>query len=445
MTAPPPPEAPPAPPGPTRADERGHDRFAENILHFGRVLRRAGLPVGSGRILEAMRAVEVAGIRSRHDFYWTLHAVFVSRREHREIFDQAFHVFWRNPKILEQVMGMLLPRVDGAGAEDEKKKDISRRLAEALYPNRGESEGSEREDEAPDEDEVEVDARFTYSARERLQQMDFESMSAEELAIAKAAIANLRLPIMEVPTRRFRPHPRGERVDMRATLRGSLRSGGGSIPLRRKRRLTRHPPLVVLCDISGSMSQYSRMFLHFLHALTNDRDRVHTFLFGTRLTNVTRYLRNRDVDAALGQIGTNVEDWSGGTRIGHALEEFNRLWSRRVLGQGAVVLLITDGLDRDAAIGLEEQADRLHRSCRRLIWLNPLLRWDGFEPKSAGVRTLLPHVDEFRPVHNLDSLTDLAAALSRPHLTQAADRRWDPGRFGPVQPVPAAAGGGGAR
>ncbi|MFC3226024.1 VWA domain-containing protein [Marinibaculum pumilum] len=417
----------PTPPA-AAGEDGGHDRFAENIMHFGRVLRRAGLPVGTGRILDAIRAVEVAGIASRHDFYWTLHAVFVSRREHREIFDQAFHVFWRNPKILERMMGMLLPRTEG-GADDpeQQKRDISRRLAEALYPDKGPQEQEGGDDE---EEELEIDASFTWSARERLQTMDFESMSTEELALARGAIARLRLPIMEVATRRYRSDPRGARVDMRGTLRGSLRSGGGSIPLKRKRRLTRHPPLVVLCDISGSMSQYSRMFLHFLHALTNDRDRVHTFLFGTRLTNVTRYLRNKDVDAALGQIGSNVEDWSGGTRIGHTLEEFNRLWSRRVLSQGAVVLFISDGLDRDAAEGLEEQIDRLHRSCRRLIWLNPLLRWDGFEPRSAGIRSLLPHVDEFRPLHNLNSLGELADALSRPQPSPGAARGgWDPGRF----------------
>ncbi|MEQ8344813.1 MAG: VWA domain-containing protein [Sneathiellaceae bacterium] len=426
---------PPAPPdsgtaAAAPAAGEGHDRFAENILHFGRVLRRAGLPVGTGRILDAIRAVEVAGIQSRHDFYWTLHAVFVSRREHREIFDQAFHVFWRNPKILERMMGMLLPRTEGEASDPEqRKREVARRLAEALYPNRGEDDRTAEQDA---EDELEIDASFTYSARERLQEMDFESMSGEELAQAKQAIARLRLPIMEVPTRRFRLDPNGPRIDMRATLRGSLRSGGGSIPLKRKRRLTRHPPLVVLCDISGSMSQYSRMFLHFLHALTNDRDRVHTFLFGTRLTNVTRYLRNKDVDAALGQIGSNVADWSGGTRIGHTLEEFNRLWSRRVLSQGAVVLFISDGLDRDAAVGLEEQIDRLHRSCRRLIWLNPLLRWDGFEPRSAGIRSLLPHVDEFRPMHNLDSLTDLAGALSRQQPPPGPGGGWQPGRFGAV-------------
>jgi len=228
--------------------------------------------------------------------------------------------------------------------------------------------------------------------------------------------------VLDRPTRRFAPDPRGARADMRATLRAALRSGG-IVELRRKSRRMRPPPLVVLCDISGSMSRYSRMFLHFMHAITNDRDRVFTFVFGTRLTNITRYLRFKDVDLALDKVAEAVADWSGGTRIGHCLVDFNLYWSRRVLGQGAVVILITDGLDRDVGVGLAHEMDRLHRSCRRLIWLNPLLRYEGFEPKSLGMRAMLPHVDEFRPVHNLDSLENLVTVLSAPaprRLTAAA-------------------------
>ncbi|MBT5415443.1 MAG: VWA domain-containing protein, partial [Rhodospirillaceae bacterium] len=208
-------------------------------------------------------------------------------------------------------------------------------------------------------------------------------------------------------------HPSASRIDMRASLRASLRSGGAEIPLHRRRPRRRRPPLVILCDISGSMSRYSRMMIHFLHAVTNDRDRVHTFVFGTRLTSITRHLRLRDVDEALEKVGGSVQDWDGGTRIGHCLHEFNAVWSRRVLGQGAVVLLITDGLDRDAGEGLEGEIERLHKSCRRLIWLNPLLRYDEFQPKSLGMRAILPHVDDFRSIHNLESLEHLAAALGR--------------------------------
>ena len=209
-------------------------------------------------------------------------------------------------------------------------------------------------------------------------------MSAEELAEARREIGRLRLPLMDVPTRRFNPQTRGRRIDLRRTLRRSLRGGGAGIDLARKEPQRRHPPIVVLCDISGSMSRYSRMLLLFMHALTSDRDRVHSFLFGTRLTNVTRYLRARDIDQALERVGEVVRDWAGGTRIGACLGEFNRHWSRRVLGQGAVVLLISDGLDRDAAAGLAAEMERLHKSCRRLIWLNPLLRFEGFAPISTG-------------------------------------------------------------
>ena len=392
----------------TPGDERPRGRLAANVMHFARVLRAAGLPVGPGKVLDALRALETVGLRNRRDFYWTLHAVFVNRQDQREIFDQAFHVFWRKPDLLEKVMQLLMPQVEGAGpagAEDE----MNRRVAEALAPEKQPGVG-----EAPDEgeaEEIELDASLSFSEREILQAKDFEQMSAEELARAKGAIARMRLPIQDVPTRRFRQDPTGWRVDMRKTLRGSLRGGGAVIDLKRKRRIRRHPPLVVLCDISGSMERYSRMLLHFMHAVTTDRDRVHSFLFGTRLTNVTRQLRHRDIDIALRKVGELVQDWSGGTRIGTCLREFNHDWSRRVLGQGAVVLFITDGLDRDAAHGLDDEMERLHKSCRRLIWLNPLLRYEGYEPVASGASTIIRHVDDVRTIHNLESLGQLTEAL----------------------------------
>jgi uncharacterized protein with von Willebrand factor type A (vWA) domain len=381
-------------------------RLADNIMFFVRTLRAAGLPVGPGQAIEAIRAAPTVGIASRDDFYWALHAVLVTRRDQRELFDQAFHLFWRNPKLLERMMAMLLPTLE---REDQlEQQEISRRLAEALRADRPEAERLQEPEE-----EIEIDSVMTWSDRELLQKMDFEKMSLEEVAAAKALIARMRLPIRDVPTRRFRANPLGRRVDMRATLRAALRSGGG-IPLHWRSRRRRRPPLVVLCDISGSMSRYSRLVLHFMHAITNDRDRVHTFLFGTRLSNVTRYLRFRDIDLALDKVSEQVEDWSGGTRIGSSLAEFNRHWSRRVLGQGAVVILITDGLDREGGPTLTREMERLHKSCRRLIWLNPLLRYAGYEPRSLGARAILPHVDEFRPVHNLESMADLTRVLSRP-------------------------------
>ena len=370
----------------------GESRFAANIMHFARVLRAAGLPVGPGKVLDAIRAVEAVGIGSRTDFYWTLHAVFVNRRDQRELFDQAFHIFWRKPDLLEKMMQLLLPQFEAG--EPAAGEELARRLAEALGPEKRPGQDEAEEDAEPP---VELDATLSFSAREVLQHKDFEQMSAAEVEQAKALIRKLQLPIKPVPTRRFKPDPSGWRVDLRRTLRQSLRGGGAMIDLAKKRRRRRHPPLVILSDISGSMERYSRMLLHFMHAVTNDRDRVASFVFGTRLTNVTRQLRARDVDQALARVGDLVEDWSGGTRIGHCLHEFNRIWSRRVLGQGAILLLITDGLDRDAGEGLELEMERLHKSCRRLIWLNPLLRFDGYAPIATGARAIIRHVDDFRP------------------------------------------------
>jgi len=389
--------------------EKSGGKLVDNIMFFARALRVAGLPIGPGKVIDAIRAVEIAGITRREDFYWTLHSVFVNRRDQREMFDQAFHIFWRNPDILKKMMSLMLPSMGAGGGEFEAPAP-SQRLRDALF--QGNDDERERD---MNPGEIELDSQGSASAVEVLQTMDFETMSSEELANARQAIARMRLPIMDVPTRRFKPDMRGRRVDMRATLRAGLRSGGAVIPLKYRKRARRHPPLVILCDISGSMSRYSRMLLHFVHAVTNDRDRVHTFVFGTRLTNITRYLKQKDVDVAVEKVAETVEDWSGGTRIGVTLKEFNAVWSRRVLGQGAVVLFISDGLDRDGGVDLDAEMERLHKSCRRLIWLNPLLRFDGFEPKSKGIKAILPHVDDFRTVHNLNSLADLADVLGREH------------------------------
>src|SRR5579884_3739360 len=256
-----------------------HDgRLLANLMHFARTLRAAGLPVGPGKVIDAVAAVETVGLANRSDFYWTLHAVFVNRPDQRLIFDQAFHVFWRNPDLLRKMMGLVLPELR-IEMEPDKANEMARRLAEALHP-----QGADNAPE-PQETEIELDAAMTFSDREQFRGMDFEKMSLEELARAKAAIARLRLPVHDIPTRRFATDPRGARADLRATLRAALRSGG-LVEIKRKSPRRRAPPLVILCDISGSMSRYSRVFLHFMHSITNDRDRVFTFVFGTRLTNI---------------------------------------------------------------------------------------------------------------------------------------------------------------
>jgi uncharacterized protein with von Willebrand factor type A (vWA) domain len=280
---------------------------------------------------------------------------------------------------------------------------VSRRLAEAWRQPLAMGK-------APPE-KIEFDAALTFSPDEVLRTRDFDQMSADEFARAKKIVARMATALRPIRTRRFTPDPHGEQIDLARTARESRKTFGDLAPLQFRSRVLQPPPLVVLCDISGSMGRYSEVMLHFLHALLDARARVHTFLFATRLTNVTRVLRRRDPDEALARCGHEVTDWAGGTRLRTCLHEFNRNWSRRVLGHGAIVLLVTDGLDRDNEPGLAAEADRLHRSCRRLIWLNPLLRWEGFQPRAQGVKALLPHVDEHRPVHNLDSLEALGRAL----------------------------------
>jgi hypothetical protein len=389
--------------------------LALNLMHFARMLRRAGLPVGPGQVLDAQAALTHLDLTAKADVRAALRAIMATRREQHEVFDAAFAMFWRNPdrNIAESVMAAL----DGARkpAEPQKPKAGSRRAAEAMAPRE-----KKEPPKPPPEEQRPFEAAMIVSAEERLRKMDFEAMSEEEVRAARAAIARLKLPFDEIPTRRFRPDPLGPRADLRETLRRSLREGGDLVEIARRRRRTRMPPLVALADISGSMARYAAVLLAFLHAVANDRARVHVFLFGTRLTNVTRALRHRDAEVAFQMVANLVPDWSGGTRIGETLHRFNRDWSRRVLGQGATVLLITDGLDREGGVGLAEEAERLRKSCRRLVWLNPLLRWDGFEPKAAGIRAILPHVDDFRPVHNIDSLNALVHALSGP----APQRMW---------------------
>jgi uncharacterized protein with von Willebrand factor type A (vWA) domain len=389
----------------------GPGKLAANILHFARLLRRAGLPIGPAEMLAAENAVALVDIGRRAEVRTALRTTMVHRHEHEDLFDQAFAQFWRDPTLARTAVAMAL--LDAAKAE--RAPPGARRIAEALATQR-----EQRPAQEPPKQQV--DAVLTVSDRERLQQMDFEAMSAAEIAEAKREIAKLVLPLGLRPTRRRQPHPSGVHVDLRATIRQSPRQGGEILVLETARRVQRPPPLVVLCDISGSMARYSQILLHFLHAVANDRERVATFLFGTRLTNITRQLRHRDPEVAFQLIAHTVPDWSGGTRIGEALATFNRHWARRVLAQGAVVLLVTDGLDRDGALGLADNMERLHKSCRRLIWLNPLLRWDGFEPKSQGIRAMLPHVDEFRPVHNLASLRALVQTLSRPALSRPMDQ-----------------------
>lgn len=394
-----------------------HPRLVQNITYFARALRTAGLPIGPGRVIDAIRAVQEAGFTARADFFWALHACFVSRPEEHAVFAQLFRLYWRDPQYLEQMTSLLSPMVRGV-QQERAAQAAERRAAEALL------DGHDRDlpvpEHADDEVEIEIDAARTMSSQERLRTLDFEQMSTAEMAAAKRMLARLRLPVPPILSRRTQRLP-GRLPDWPGTMRAAMRRGGEVTDFATKRRRLRYPNLVVICDISGSMSQYSRAILHFLHAVANSEGQgwaqVQAFTFGTRLTNITRHLRTRDVDAALSAAGAEAQDWEGGTRIAACLHDFNRDWSRRVMGQGAVVLLVTDGLDRDSDADLGHEMERLRLASRQLIWLNPLLRWDGFAPKARGIMQMLPRCSSLHAGHNIASLEGLAAALSRPDDT----------------------------
>lgn len=384
--------------------------LAGNVVRFVRVLRHAGLPVGPDKVLDALRALQAVGLERRDDFYFALNAVLVNRHEHQVIFDQAFQLFWRDPDHAAQTLQSLLEQLGGGLRKpDTAGQAVSPRLAHALWP--GAARPPAANEALPPE--LTLDASLTLSGRELLQERDFAAMTPEELEQATRLVAGMRMRLPQIATRRSRPRAHGGRIDLRNTMRQMMKSGEDLIELRHRASRLRPPTLVILCDISGSMDSYTRMLLHFIHAVTNDRSRVHSFLFGTRLSNITRALRDRDVDVALARVSRQVQDWAGGTRIGACLHEFNQRWARRLLGQGAVVLLISDGLDSDAADELAQEMARLKRFCRSLVWLNPLLRYEHFEARPAGIRAMLPHVDRFLPVHNLESLAQLGSLLSQ--------------------------------
>lgn len=374
--------------------------LADHIIAFARALRAAGLPVGPGAVIDALEALRLIAIEHRDDVFSALQAVFVTRHEHAAVFKQVFDLYFRSDDDLLYLPG----GGHGAIPRTEKPDAASRRAREAL--------GTEEKETSLQRDRTQS-MKMSVSSAEVLQTKDFAQMSADEVVEALHLVKDMVLPLNEIATRRWMPAAHGSRLDLRRTLRESLRSGGEIANLKYLGPRVKPPPVVALLDISGSMNDYTRLFLHFLHAVTDARKRVSTFLFGTRLTNVTRALKARDPDDALAAVSAAVPDWSGGTRIAQSLHVFNTKWSRRVLGQGAIVLLISDGLERETDGQLAFEMDRLHRSCRRLIWLNPLLRYQAFEPRAQGIKIMLPHVDEFRPVHNLKSMGDLVRALSK--------------------------------
>lgn len=381
--------------------DRNQGKLAHNILLFARTLRSAGLAIGTSQVIEALIAVVRAGIERRDDLYWALCAILVKQPAQMPIFNQAFHLYFRNPRLLERMMALLLPAIEDGKAGENRERAI-RRLLDTFSP---ETAGT------AEKIEIELDQSGSSSDRERLRNKDFEQMSLDEQRQARAMLVRDLQPLKPRSTRRFRADTHGDRYDLRRSMRLMLRGNGHFIPLARKQRSKRSPDLVLICDISGSMSSYSRMFLHFAHTLTQLDAVVHSFVFGTRLTNISHWLGTKDVDESLQQVASDVRDWDGGTRIAACLRAFNVDWTRRVLARESVVILLSDGLERDAESDLEFQMKRLSRSCRQLIWLNPMLRYQQFEPKAIGITKMLPHVDRFVPAHNVRSLTSMWQAL----------------------------------
>jgi uncharacterized protein len=379
-------------------------QLAENIVHFARLLRGAGLQIGADRVLAAIAAVEAVGLDRRTDVHAALSAAILDRHEQQDDFDALFDAFWRDPGPLDPSIAVARP---ATSVGRKPRPPQTGRVDMALAPPTTDRDREEAKDVT----------RLRFSDRERLQRADFGTMSAVDHEWARNLAERVPPPVAPVLRRRHERAARG-RIDLRRTLQAMARQPHTLTPVY-TRPVRELPAIVVLLDVSGSMEPYARVFLHYVHGLMRRGIKVQIFTFGTRLTPITRCLRHRDADLALKGVAEQVPDWNSGTRIASSLDDFSRHWARRVLGGNAAVLLVTDGLDRDAHGALGEAAARLKRSSHQLVWLNPLLRFDGFEPRAAGLRALLPHVDRFLPVHNLASLLDLGRALHEPAVRPA--------------------------
>ncbi|TKC89291.1 VWA domain-containing protein [Trinickia terrae] len=383
--------------------------LARNVVHFVRLLRGAGLPMSPAHAVDALAALRLTGIERRDDVRAALAALVVTAPDEREVFDAAFDLFWRDPDWEGKLRTLLLPKVKSGMPPPVRNN----RLADALAARRDQQRQEQRPERAPRE----LVARVTFSSEEHLRHRDFDTLTADEWRALRHLIRGQRVSLATEPTRRLKAASHGTHADLRASARHAVRAGGDWTVWKYRAAVRRKPPLVLLLDISGSMSSYSRAVLYFCHALLQSRERLQVFLFGTRLTNATRALRERDPDVAIAALAEQVVDWSGGTRIGAALAEFNRRWARRVLSGRATVLLVTDGLDHEAIDVLDAEMARLARFAHRLVWLNPLLRFAEFSPRARGVQAILPHVDAHRPVHNLESLAAFGRDFA--HLTRA--------------------------
>ncbi|MGZ9235426.1 MAG: vWA domain-containing protein [Anaerolineales bacterium] len=376
-------------------------QFLHNLLLFGRVLRKLGLDINPGRMVDLVSALGYIEIGRKSDFYYAARTLLVHEREDLPLFDEAFELFWRKPA-----------ESWDAGAWQAFTRPRRKPGPIITPPPLASAPPADDSASTSSQELTVIEVTRTYSDRELLRHKNFAEMNVEESEAVKRMMANLLWKVSERRTRRKRPG-KGHLIDLRRTLRHSLRSEGEILQWSYREPKLKPRPLVVIADISGSMERYTRLLLHFIYGMKAALSQpVEAFVFSTRLTRITRPLQIRDLDLALKNVGELVHDWAGGTRIGESLKTFNFEWGRRVLGRGAVVLIISDGWDRGDVELLKREMSRLKRNCHRLIWLNPLLGAPDYEPLTRGIQAALPHINDFLPVHNLASLEDLANRLA---------------------------------
>jgi uncharacterized protein with von Willebrand factor type A (vWA) domain len=378
-------------------------KLLDNILRFIRLLRKSGVKVGNRSSIDTLKSIKILKIGNRKEFYWALFSNLINRNEDKEIFDQCFYLFWQNPKIMEQMFNLLLPQIGNQRAPENKKEKTVKRINDLIQK----PSIDKKEDQ---KDEVVFDAQMSWSNKSTIKSKDFEMMSLDEINIAKQEIKKLLINFNKDKTRRWNKLDNGMKISPKETIKKGLKNNG-LINLVYKTRLKKNKPLVILIDISGSMESYSRIMLFFSHLLLEQHKNIEVFIFGTKLTKITKLLNNEDVDFALDKIGVSVTDWSGGTKIASSIHEFNQKWAKRTLTHNQTLLLISDGLERDDENNLATEIKRLSMFTSDLIWLNPLLRYKDFEPKVKSIQTILKRVDRFIPIHNVNSIKHLVEKI----------------------------------
>jgi len=373
-------------------------KLLENILRFIRLLRNSGIKIGNQSSIDALNSIKILKIGNRNEFYWALHSNLIYRNEDKEIFDQCFHLFWQNPKILQQMFNLLLPQIGTQKAPTTNKKQL-KRISDNIQKQNKDIEKEKKE-------EIIFDSKMSWSNKSALNTKDFEMMSLKEIKQAEKEIKKFLIKSKTQISRRWKKNNQSSKISTKYTIKKSVKNNG-IIHLAFKDRIKKFKPLVILIDISGSMESYSRIMLFLSHMLIQQHKNVEIFTFGTKLTRITKFLKNKDVDDSLDKVGKFVNDWAAGTKITSSIKDFNFNWSRRILTQNQTLLLITDGLERDDSQNLDFEINRLSLFTNNIIWLNPLLRYEKFEPKVNSIKTILRHVDKHVPIHNINSIKRL--------------------------------------